>query len=193
MQDSARLLDAWDNFYVIVGSSAAALTGLQFVVVTLVMETRFETHGNGLGAFATPTIVHFCAALLVSATISAPWPGLFGPSFMIATCGLVGLLYSMLVVWRAMHQTGYKMVAEDWMWHVVFPLVSYVALFVAGARLQRHTQLSLFAIAGVTLFLVYIGIHNAWDTTTYVATQAKKPDGGRATPPAGTAGSSDNR
>jgi hypothetical protein len=27
---------AWDNFYVIVGSSAAALTGLQFVVATLI-------------------------------------------------------------------------------------------------------------------------------------------------------------
>jgi hypothetical protein len=110
----------------------------------------------------------------------------------------------MLVVWRAMHQTGYKMVAEDWTWHVVSPLASYVALFVAGAMLQRDTEVSLFAIAGVTLFLVYIGIHNAWDTTTYVATQAKKPDGGRVampasatraepTAPLGTAGSSENR
>ena len=31
---------AWENFYVIVGSSAAALTGLQFVVVTLGAEAR---------------------------------------------------------------------------------------------------------------------------------------------------------
>src|SRR5205823_8429588 len=31
---------AWENFYVIVGSSAAALTGLQFVVVVLGAEAR---------------------------------------------------------------------------------------------------------------------------------------------------------
>jgi hypothetical protein len=29
-------MGGWDNFYVIVGSSAAALTGLQFVVITLI-------------------------------------------------------------------------------------------------------------------------------------------------------------
>ena len=28
-------IDGWENFYVIVGSSAAALTGLMFVVITL--------------------------------------------------------------------------------------------------------------------------------------------------------------
>jgi hypothetical protein len=54
-------LGAWESFYVIVGSSAAALTGLQFVVIVLGAEV------NALGlpttrAFGTPTIVHFCAA-----------------------------------------------------------------------------------------------------------------------------------
>ena len=33
---SVSSLAAWENFYVIVGSSAAALTGLQFVVMALV-------------------------------------------------------------------------------------------------------------------------------------------------------------
>ena len=31
-------LDGWENFYVIVGSSAGALIGLQFVVLTLIAE-----------------------------------------------------------------------------------------------------------------------------------------------------------
>ena len=30
----------WQNFYEIVGSSAGALTGLQFVVITLITQTR---------------------------------------------------------------------------------------------------------------------------------------------------------
>jgi hypothetical protein len=61
---------AWDNFYVIVGSSAAALTGLQFVVIALGAEAR-AIRGQTIGAFGTPTIVHFCAVLLVSAILSA--------------------------------------------------------------------------------------------------------------------------
>jgi len=33
-------LDGWENFYVIVGSSAGALIGLQFVVITLIANTK---------------------------------------------------------------------------------------------------------------------------------------------------------
>ncbi|HEX9500549.1 MAG TPA: hypothetical protein VGA10_02735, partial [Thermoanaerobaculia bacterium] len=65
-------LSGWDNFYVIVGSSAAALTGLQFVVIALTSEIRSAASTSTLGAFATPTIVHFCAVLLIAAVITTP-------------------------------------------------------------------------------------------------------------------------
>ena len=34
--DDMTALSGWENFYVIVGSSAGALIGLQFVVMTLI-------------------------------------------------------------------------------------------------------------------------------------------------------------
>jgi hypothetical protein len=48
--------DAWDSFYVIVGSAAGALIGLQFVVVTLVVERPSLRGADAGAAFATPTI-----------------------------------------------------------------------------------------------------------------------------------------
>ena len=66
-------LDAWDSFYVILGSAAGALIGLQFVVVTLVAERPLLRVAEAGAAFATPTIVHFSAVLLVSALNCAPW------------------------------------------------------------------------------------------------------------------------
>ena len=36
----ASLLTEWESYYVIVGSSGAALVGLQFVVLTLIAERR---------------------------------------------------------------------------------------------------------------------------------------------------------
>jgi hypothetical protein len=66
-------ISAWENFYVIVGSSGGALIGLQFVVITLIAERRHLTTTGGLGAFATPTVVHLAGALGVSAIMSAPW------------------------------------------------------------------------------------------------------------------------
>ena len=179
IQETAHAsLGAWESFYVIVGSSAAALTGLQFVVITLVAEARrtMRASGGEIDAFATPTVVHFCAALLVSVTLSAPWPGLFGPAFVIVACGLVGVLYTAQVLRRVTRQTAYRLVVEDWTWHVVLPLLAYTAQVAAGMTLRRYTQPSLFVMAGSALLLVYIGIHNAWDTTTWVTAQElRKP------------------
>ena len=175
MQEVAHAaLAGWESFYVVVGTSAAALTGLQFVVITLATDrrTNASTNSTTIDAFATPTIVHFCVALFVSATLSAPWPDLFGAAVMLSLGGIAGVLYSALIVWRATHQTGYKMVAEDWVWHVALAFLAYIALFGAGLTLRRTPTVSLFVIAGAALLLMYIGIHNAWDTTTYVITHA---------------------
>ena len=63
----------WENFYVIVGSSAGALIGLQFVVITLIASrpiTRDTARAGG--AFATLSVVHFGVVLLLSAVLSAP-------------------------------------------------------------------------------------------------------------------------
>ncbi|MGH7618051.1 MAG: hypothetical protein ACREPM_12550 [Gemmatimonadaceae bacterium] len=43
----------WETFYVIVGSSGGALTGLLFVVVALAAERRRQGSSQGLGAFTT--------------------------------------------------------------------------------------------------------------------------------------------
>src|SRR5207237_6289203 len=84
-------LSSWQNFYVIVGSSAGALVGLQFVVVALVGNMRRRVDAESHSAFGTPTVVHFATTLTVSAIISAPWPSLVGPDITLTACGLSGL------------------------------------------------------------------------------------------------------
>jgi hypothetical protein len=170
IQETAHAaLGGWEDFYLIVGSAAAALTGLQFVVITLVSEAQSRSTSTGaLGAFATPTIVHFCAAMFVSVVMCAPWPRLPEPAFVIGAGGAVGLVYTGIVVVRATRQTAYQMVAEDWIWHVTLPLVAYAVQLVAGLLLLRAKMVASFTIAGSSLLLVYIGIHNAWDTSTFM-------------------------
>jgi hypothetical protein len=169
-------LTNWESFFVIVGSSAAALTGLQFVVIALIAESRTRATTRDIAAFGSPTVVHFCSALFISATLSAPWPSVLGPAITIAGCGLAGGTYA-IVVARRTRQTGYKAVFEDKLWHIALPLVAYTALLVAGIVLRRVTIPSLFVIAATTLLLVFIGIHNAWDTVIYVTvSQSQSPD-----------------
>jgi hypothetical protein len=160
---------AWENFYVIVGSTAGALIGLQFVVLTLISEASMVAgSGEAITAFGSPNVVHFCAALLVCAIFSAPWQGLGPPGVAIAVAGVCGFIYSVVVLRRAMRQRDYKPVLEDWIWHAVLPMAAYAALVHAGIRLARVPGDTLYVVGGSALLLVFIGIHNAWDTVTYI-------------------------
>jgi hypothetical protein len=161
-------LAAWESFYVIIGSSAAALTGLQFVVVTLGAEANAVT-GGAMRAFGTPTIVHFCVVLLISAILSAPWHVLSSAGLGLAVCGLGGLVYGAIVLRHARRQTDYAPVFEDWLWHNALPIVAYATLFAAAIVLHRRPEGALFVIGATALLLLFIGIHNAWDAVTYIA------------------------
>ena len=181
MQEIARspltALSEWESFYVIVGSSGAALTGLQFVVLALIAESRRRSTGHEISAFGTPTVIHFCAVLLVSAIVSAPWHSLSSVAFALGACGFAGVAYGVIVIRRARQQTGYRPVFEDWLWHAVLPLIAYALVLVAASLLPSHPERPLFAVALAALLLLFVGIHNAWDTITYFAiseSQARK-------------------
>lgn len=171
----ATPLSAWESFYVIVGSSSAGLTGLMFVVITLIPDSLRRAGAASLGAFATPNVVHFCAALLVSATLSAPWHTLAYVGWFLAVMGLAGIGYVGIVIRRTRAQTEYKPVLEDWLWHLVFPLGAYLTLVVAGLALPRAPTRALYMTGAATVVLLFIGIHNAWDTVTYMALQERAP------------------
>lgn len=172
MDETTLPLRAWETFYVIVGSSAGALTGLQFVVLTLIIDSGIlGTSGESLAAFGSPNVVHFCAALLVSAILGAPWRELGPPGVVAAICGMGGLVYSTAVLRRALRQRDYKPVLEDWVWHAALPMLAYAAMAHAGLRMTGDSADALYIVAGATLLLVFIGIHNAWDTVTYVTVQ----------------------
>jgi len=178
MEEAARSpFAAWESFYVILGSSAAALTGLQFVVMALVAEARTRSSTQEIAAFGTPTVVHFCAAFLLAAILSAPWQGLSDPSLIVGACGVAGVVYAAIVIRRARLQRGYDPVLEDWLWHTILPLLSYSALAVSALLLPDYSTGALFGIGTTMVVLVVIGIHNAWDTVTFIAIDRLTPPG----------------
>ncbi len=179
MQEAGvSFLTTWQNFYVIIGSAAATLTGLMFVVITLIAGGRVRVSSSSvpLGAYASPTVVHFCLALLIAAILSAPWQALWNPGLLLGLCGLGGVIYVVIVLRRARRQTDYQPVLEDWLWHTVFPLVSYTALVIAAILLPGHPAPALFVIAAATVLLLFTGIHNAWDSLTYLAIERSQPE-----------------
>src|SRR5437588_2220479 len=131
-------LAAWQSFYVLIGSAAATLTGLIFVVVSLIAggRMRVTASSEAFATFNTPNVVHFGAALLVAAILSAPWQALWPAGLLLGLSGLGGVTYIIIVLWLARHRLAdYQPVLSDWLWHTVLPLVAYSALVVAAILL----------------------------------------------------------
>ena len=162
-------LDAWQNFYVIVGSSAGALIGLQFVVMALIANVPLAGSDAQAGdAFGTPNVVHFGVVLLLAAVGSAPWEGIAVVAVLWGLVGLGGVVYAAVVVARRMRaQTAYQAVFEDWLFHVLLPLAAYALLAVSACLAHWRARPALFVVGAAALLLLFIGIHNAWDTVTY--------------------------
>jgi hypothetical protein len=112
--------------------------------------------------------VHFGAVLLLSAILAAPWPTALGAAVTLGSLGAAGVVYMVIVLRRARRQNDYQPVFEDWLFHTALPLVSYAAILAASIGLHWSRATPLFAIAAGALLLVAVGLHNAWDTVTYV-------------------------
>ena len=161
-------LAGWDNFYVIVGSSAGALIGLQFVVITLIADMPIARGQAQAGdAFATPTIVHFGAVLLLSAILSAPWHGVSPATVLWGLVGLSGIVYEIIVARRMRVQIVYTPEFEDWLFHVLLPFAAYATLAGSAYMARSNVGGPLFGVGAAALLLLFIGIHNAWDAVTY--------------------------
>ena len=157
----------WDSFYVIVGSSAGALIGLQFVVITLIADRPSLRAPEAGAAFATPNIVHFSAALLLSALLRAPWQTITLVAALWGLVGFSGVAYVIVVARRMRRQGAYRPEFEDWSFHVVLPLAAYTILALSAFAARSHTREALFGVGAAALLLLFIGIHNAWDSAAY--------------------------
>jgi len=171
----ASLLAGWDNFYVIIGSSAGGLTGLTFVVIALIRETAQGVRPTGLGAFVTPMIVHFCGVLALAAFMSMPHQTPATLSVGLALGGLAGVVYGAFVgadmanISRG--ETRYIPVREDWIWNVILPTLAYAGLMVMAALIwdRRLAVQALYCVAVLALGLLFIGIRNAWDLVVWIS------------------------
>jgi hypothetical protein len=161
-------LAGWGNFYVIVGSSAGALIGLQFVVITLVAQMPIlEGGAQASSAFSTPTIVHFGTVFLLSAVLCAPWRAIGGAALLWGMVGLIGMVYEIIVARRMRKQVAYTPEFEDWLFRLVLPSAAYVTLAGSAYAVRLNVGDALFAVGAAALLLLFIGIHNAWDAVTY--------------------------
>ena len=167
------ILSNWQNFYMIIGTAAATLTGLMFVVTTLIagIERHVEVLNAGISAFNTPTVVHFCAVLLIAGILSAPWQAFSYVRLLLGLFGLGMVSYLIIVMQQMRRIPHYQTPLKDWLWYMAFPLIMYIVIIVATIALPANPTLALYIFSAAMVGLLFLGIHNAWDLVTYFAVE----------------------
>jgi hypothetical protein len=164
----------WNNYYIIIGSAAAGLTGLTFVVIALAADAR-KANPGGLTAYVAPTIIHFSSVLALSAFLCLPGHTVLSLSIGFGALGGFGVLFGYFVARGILRIAEfYAPVLEDWVWHVSGPELAYAMLCVMALLVWHHAPFALYGVALIAAVLLFIGIHNAWDVAVSISAQRQK-------------------
>jgi hypothetical protein len=165
----------WENFYFLIGSAAAGLIGLLFVVVTLTASVDRSKALRAGSLYMTPTAFHFGAVLCTAAVAIAPElrAEIIGAIF--GGIALIGVGHGMRasIGIAALNRGADSPHWSDFWTYGATPTVLYVALCVVAVALGLGREWAVEAVAGLLLALLVVGIRNAWDLVTWMAPGAR--------------------
>ena len=161
-------LEAWHDFFVLVGTAGATLLALLFVAVSLGAGFLSDRKTDATRAFFSPVVVHFSAVFFLSAIALVPGHRTVFFAVVVGICALTGLCVALYATIQLMRHdwTRYK---QDHLAYGLLPTVSYAALLVAAGMIWTSNKYSVDVVAGALLVLLLVNVRNAWDLTLSMA------------------------
>ena len=167
------MFEGWEDYYLLVGSAAAALIGLLFVVVTLTTGIATTAAERGARFFMTPIVFQLAIVLVLSGLAMAPDLSPGAVALLVAAIALVAAAYKGWIAWSFARGevTHVPHWSDKWCYGFLpFGLSLLLAAVAAGFWLEcvaAKPGLALLTIASLLL-----AIRNAWDLVTWIAPRA---------------------
>ena len=172
MQGStAELFHTWHDFYVLVGTASATLVGLMFVAASIGSSVFSERHRVALQAFISPTVVNFATVLFICIGVMIPSQTQLSLGLLLAGGGVAGLIYAGRVWVQMVIRRSFHVDIIDRMFYATVPLLGYLLVLAAGVLLLLRLQWSAEITAAALVVLLFAGVRNAWDMTTWIMMQ----------------------
>lgn len=168
------MLQAWETFYLVVGTSAGALVGVMFIVATLTAEIAVDQINRGTIIYQNPTVFHFGVIVGVSAMALVPEHLLPVVAVLTGVAGLAGLVYAAVTLRRMSEPYEfYKATHADRLFFSALPAVSYLLMIGGAVAVFWAPEVAAEIIGAGTLLLLLVSIRNAWDVASFAVRVAR--------------------
>ena len=164
------MLHGWDSFYLLIGSAAAALIGLLFVVATLTAGREASSASRGAHLYMTPTVFHLALVLLISAL--ALTPGVTAPiaGAALGAAALIGFVYAAMICIEFLRGKAPEVPHWSDVWYyAVIPAAIYLGFGAMAILFWRALAWAPYGAALMVVVLLLTAIRNAWDLVTWLA------------------------
>jgi hypothetical protein len=165
------MLDRWHEFYVLLGTAAAALVALLFVAASIGAGYLSAERASPTRTFTSPIIFHYTYVLFLSLVALVPANAETGLAIIIGVSAAVALVYSSLILRRVMRSNATDI--DDRLGYGASPLVAYAAALAASVFILDHSNVGPPLLAGALILLLLVNIRNAWDLTVFFAQRRK--------------------
>jgi hypothetical protein len=164
------MFDGWENYYLMVGSSAGALIGLMFVVVTLTAGRDRAEVERGKHLYTSPIVWHLAIILTLSGAAAVPTISARIFATAAGGFGLLGVGIGIRsAVGIARHPSAPESPVFDMFWYGLAPAIVYAGLAGAALGVLRGWPWGTTAVAADLMALLLVSIHAEWDLVTYLA------------------------
>jgi hypothetical protein len=172
------MADDWHDYFFMLGTAAASLIGLMFVVVTLTAGQDRQRTERGKHLYTSPVVWNLGVVLLLSGAAIAPTVSTTALGIVTAVASIIGIALSIRssIGIARIPMSGEENNTFDLSWYGIVPGLVYLALGCTGVALAVRLGWAPTALATALIALLLVSIHAEWDLATFLAPQA--PSGG---------------
>lgn len=169
------MLEDWHDFYILLGTAAAALVALLFVAASIGASAMRPEHARARQTYISPVLFHYAAILFTSLIALVPTQTPLWLGISIGSVALAGLLYSLFVCFQLIRAS----VADitDLMGYGGGPAAAYAAALVSACLFKSQSAAAVDVVAGAFMVLLVINIRNAWDLFIALALRSNEERG----------------
>ena len=162
------MFHGWENFFMMAGTSAAALIGLLFVAISVGTGFSPSDIVRASRGFLTPTLVHFASVVFQALAVLAPWASARPIGIILGLGAFAGLSYQLYIVLMRQKIGSVFPGWADWIPWVVLPVLGDASLIAGAVGLIVGNAFAPYAVAGSSALLLFVGIYGAWDLTVWI-------------------------